>query len=192
MPSIRGSRSEVNLAIAFAGESQARNRYIFFASKARKDGYMQIARLFEETAEQEKEHGERLFKFFEGGMVQVEAPFPAGKIGTTEENLTAAAGGEREEYDRTYPEFAKTADGEGFAAIAAAMRAVAVAERHHEERYLSMLKELREGTIFRKAEEICWECLNCGYLHLNAAAPEFCPACGHGRAYFSRKRDSWH
>lgn len=191
MASIKGTKTESNVLTAFAGESQARNRYTFFASKAKKEGYEQISRLFEETAAQEKEHAERLFKFLEGGTAKIEWEFPAGIIGTTIENLVASANGEKEEYSEMYPSFAKVAEGEGFAEIAGAMRNIANAEKHHEERYLSMLKELQEGTIFHKPEQIVWECLNCGYLHIGTDAPKLCPACAHPQAYFARKRDAW-
>jgi rubrerythrin len=191
MASIKGTKTEVNILTAFAGESQARNRYTFFASKAKKEGYEQISRLFEETASQEKEHAERLFKFLEGGEATIKAAYPAGKIGTTAENLVEAANGEKYEHDIMYPGFAKVAQEEGFAEAAAAMRNIAIAEKHHEERYLSMLKELQAGTLFHKPEQIVWECLNCGYLHIGAEAPKLCPACAHPQAYFARKRDAW-
>jgi rubrerythrin len=188
---IKGTKTETNLLTAFAGESQARNRYTFFSSQAKKDGYVQISQLFEETANQEKEHAERLFKFLEGGTAKIEWEYPAGKIGTITENLVAAANGEKEEYTEMYPSFAKVAEAEGFKDVALAMRNIAIAEKHHEERYLSMLKELQEGTIFKKPDEIVWECLNCGYLHIGREAPKLCPACAHPQAYFARKRDSW-
>jgi rubrerythrin len=191
MSSIIGTKTEKNIMVAFAGESQARNRYTFWASKAKNDGYVQISRLFEETAAQEKEHAERLFKFLEGGMAEVQASYPAGIIGTTTENLVSAINGEKDEAEHMYPDFAKIADSEGFAAVAAAMRSIAVAEEHHAARYSSMLKELQEGTIFKKPEEIVWECLNCGYLHVGKEAPKLCPACVHPQAYFARKRECW-
>ncbi|MDR2098426.1 MAG: rubrerythrin family protein [Rickettsiales bacterium] len=191
MTNIKGTKTETNLLTAFAGESQARNRYTFFSSQAKKDGYVQISQLFEETANQEKEHAERLFKFLEGGTAKIEWEYPAGKIGTITENLVAAANGEKEEYTEMYPSFAKVAEAEGFKDVALAMRNIAIAEKHHEERYLSMLKELQEGTIFKKPDEIVWECLNCGYLHIGREAPKLCPACAHPQAYFARKRDSW-
>lgn len=191
MASIKGTKTEKNILTAFAGESQAKNRYTFFASQAKKDGFVQISRLFEETAAQEKEHAERLFKFLEGGDVEISAAFPAGRIGSTAENLVASANGERHEYTEMYPSMAEVATAEGFGAVAAAMKGIAVAEKHHEDRFLSMLKELQEGTLFKKPEEIVWECLNCGYLHIGAAAPELCPACAHPRDYFARKRDAW-
>ena len=191
MSTLKGSKTEKNLLTAFAGESQARNRYTFFASQAKKEGYVQISRVFEETAEQEKEHAKRLFKFLEGGLVKLEWEFPAGVIGDTAENLVAAANGEKEEYTEMYPTFAKIAREEGFEEIAKTMGAIAVAEKHHEERYLTLLKELQDDTIFKKSERIIWECLNCGYLHIGEMAPEVCPACNHPQAYFARKREWW-
>ena len=193
MPSLKGTQTEKNILTAFAGESQARNRYTFFASVAKKEGYVQISKLFEETADQEKEHAKRLFKLLEGGMssINVDANFPAGVIGDTAKNLVAAANGEKEEYTEMYPTFAKIAREEGFEEIAKIMGAMGVAEKHHEERFLSMVKELKEDTIFKKSERIIWECLNCGYLHIGNSAPEVCPACNHPQAYFARKRDSW-
>ncbi len=191
MSTLKGSKTEKNLLTAFAGESQARNRYTFFASQAKKEGYVQISRVFEETAEQEKEHAKRLFKFLEGGLVKLEWEFPAGVIGDTAENLVAAANGEKEEYTEMYPTFAKIAREEGFEEIAKTMGAIAVAEKHHEERYLTLLKELQDDTIFKKSERIIWECLNCGYLHIGEMAPEVCPACNHPQAYFARKRECW-
>ncbi len=191
MTSLKGTQTEKNLLIAFAGESQARNKYTFFASVAKKEGYVQIAKVFEETAEQEKEHAKRLFKFLEGGLVNIDWNFPAGVIGDTAENLVAAANGEKEEYTEMYPAFAKTAREEGFEEIAKVMGAIAVAEKHHEDRYLTLLKELQQDTIFKKSERIIWECLNCGYLHIGEAAPEKCPACAHPQSYFARKRECW-
>ncbi len=191
MTTLKGSKTEKNLLTAFAAESQARNRYTFFASQAKKEGYVQIAKLFEETAEQEKEHAKRLFKFLEGGLVHIEADFPAGKIGDTAENLVAAANGEKEEYTEIYPSFARIAKEEGFNEIASAMGAIAVAEKHHEERFLSLLKQLQEDTVFKKSERIIWECLNCGYLHIGTEPPEKCPACAHPKDYFAKKRDCW-
>jgi len=190
MPNIKGSKTEVNILTAFAGESQARNRYTFFSSQAKKDGFVQISKLFAETADQEKEHAERLFKFLEGGEAMVNASYPAGKIGTTLENLVEAANGEKEEYSSMYPGFAKVAEAEGFIDVAAAMRHIATAEKHHEARYLTMIKELQEGTMFKKPEEIVWECLNCGYLHIGKEPPKACPACAHPRDYFAPNR-SW-
>ncbi len=191
MTSLKGTQTEKNLLIAFAGESQARNRYTFFASRAKKDGYVQISKVFEETANQEKEHAERLFKFLEGGLVNIEWNFPAGVIGDTAENLVAAANGEKEEYTEMYPSFAKIAREEGFEEIAKVMGAIAVAEKHHEERFLTLLHELQQDTTFKKSERIIWECLNCGYLHIGTEPPEKCPACNHAKSYFARKRECW-
>ncbi|MDR1009419.1 MAG: rubrerythrin family protein [Rickettsiales bacterium] len=190
MASIKGTKTEVNILTAFAGEAQARNRYTFFASQAKKDGYVQVQHLFEETASQEKEHAERLFKFLEGGAVEIKASYPAGVIGSTIENLVEAANGEREEYSHMYPSFADVAEQEGFAAVASAMRHIAIAEKHHEQRYLELLNEIKTGTMFSKPEEIVWECLNCGYLHVGKEAPAACPACAHPQAYFAPNR-SW-
>ncbi len=191
MPSLKGTQTEKNILTAFAGESQARNKYTFFASVAKKEGYIQIANVFEETANQEKEHAERLFKFLEGGLVDLNVTFPAGVIGKTEDNLVAAAGGENEEYTEMYPTFAAKARAEGFEAIANVMEAIAVAEKHHEERYLTLLHNMREGNVFKKTEAIVWECLNCGYLHTGEDAPKACPACAHPQAHFARNRDCW-
>ena len=191
MPSLKGKQTEKNLLIAFAGESQARNRYTFFASQAKKEGYIQISKVFEETANQEKEHAERLFKFLEGGLVRIEWDFPAGVIGDTAENLVAAANGEKEEYTEMYPSFAKVAREEGFEEIAQVMGAISVAEKHHEERYLTLLSELQKDETFKKSERIVWECLNCGYLHIGTEPPEKCPACAHAKGYFARKRECW-
>ena len=191
MMSLRGSETEQNLVAMFAGESQARNRYEFYGSRARSDGFVQIANLFLETANQEKEHAKRLFKFLEGGRAQISGTYPSGVIGSTEENLVAAAAGERAEIDDAYPKIAEIAEEEGFSTVAAAIRAITVAEKHHLERFLSMLGELRNGTLFRKPNAIAWECQNCGYTHSGSAAPEICPACAHGREYFSRKRENW-
>jgi len=191
MQSLKGTQTEKNLLIAFAGESQARNRYTFFASRAKKDGYVQISKVFEETANQEKEHAERLFKFLEGGLVNIEWSFPAGVIGDTAENLVAAANGEKEEYTEMYPSFAKTAREEGFEEIAKVMGAIGVAEKHHEERFLTLLHELQQDTTFKKSERIIWECLNCGYLHIGTEPPEKCPACNHDKSYFARNRECW-
>ncbi|MCL2439809.1 MAG: rubrerythrin family protein [Alphaproteobacteria bacterium] len=188
--SIKGTQTEKNILTAFAGESQARNRYTFFASQAKKDGYVQIQKLFEETAAQEKEHAERLFKFLEGGDVEISASYPAGKIGTTEENLSEAAAGEHYEHTEMYPAMADVADAEGFPEIAAAMRNIAEAERHHETRYLSIIKELQNDSFFKKDKLIMWECLNCGYWNTAIEPPAMCPACAHEKAYFAPNR-SW-
>ena len=182
--SIKGTKTEQNLLKAFAGESQARNRYTFFASKARKDGYEQIAAFFEETAAQEKEHAKLFFKFLEGGMVEVTASFPAGVIGSTAENLLASADGENEEWDLLYPEFAQTADDEGFPKIANAFRLVATVEKRHEERYRKLLQNIENGEVFKRSTQATWACRNCGYLHNDAEAPEVCLCCQHPQAYF--------
>ncbi len=191
MANLKGTQTEKNILTAFAGESQARNRYTFFASQAKKEGYVQISKVFEETAAQEKEHAERLFKFLEGGMAEVTASFPAGVIGTTAENLKASAEGENEEYSDMYPTFAKIAREEGFEEVAKTMGAIALAERHHEERFLTLLENVENGKVFKKDEKIVWECLNCGYTHIGTDAPEKCAACNHPQAYFARKRDCW-
>ncbi|MCH5181040.1 MAG: rubrerythrin family protein [Prevotellaceae bacterium] len=182
--SIKGTRTERNLMQSFAGESQARMRYTYFASKAKKEGYEQIAAIFEETANQEKEHAKRMFKQLEGGMCEVHASFPAGIIGTTEENLRAAAAGENEEWAEAYPEFARVADEEGFPEIAKMYRAIAVAEKGHEERYRALLKNIEEYTVFRKDGKVYWQCRNCGFIIEAEQAPELCPACEHPQAHF--------
>lgn len=184
MAQLQGSKTEKNLLTAFAGESQARNRYTYAASKARKEGLVQIANIFEETANQEKEHAKRLFKLLEGGAVEVQASFPAGVIGTTAENLKAAAGGEHFEWEQMYPEFAKTAVDEGFNKIAQIFEAIAVAEKQHEKRYLALLTDVEAGTFFKKSEPVVWRCLNCGYVHEGTEAPKLCSACAHPQAHF--------
>ena len=184
MKSLKGSRTEKNILTAFAGESQARNRYSFFAGKARNEGFMQIADVFLETAEQEKEHAKRLFKFLEGGEVEITAAFPAGIIDATEANLLASAAGERHEYTEMYPAFAKIADEEGFGEAAAVMRAIATAEAYHEKRYLAFAKNIKEGRVFTREQSITWRCRNCGYTPEGKSAPELCPACAHPKAYF--------
>jgi rubrerythrin len=182
--SIKGTKTEQNLLKAFAGESQARNRYTFFASVAKKEGYEQISAIFLETAEQEKEHAKRFFKFLEGGMVEITASYPAGIIGTTAQNLLASAEGEFEEWDLLYPEFAKVALEEGFPQIADAFEKIAKVEVQHEIRYRKFLANIEDGSVFKKAEEIEWQCRNCGYVHTGVSAPESCPACFHPQAYF--------
>lgn len=184
MKSLKGTRTEKNLLTAFAGESQARNRYSFFASQAKKDGYEQISAIFEETANQEKEHAKRLFKFLEGGEVEITGSFPAGVIGTTLENLKAAAAGENYEHTKMYPDFARIAREEGFGEIAAVFEAIAVAERQHEKRYLDLAVNIEAGRVFKRDKKVVWRCRNCGYLHEGEEAPEKCPACAHPRAYF--------
>ena len=191
MSGLKGSKTERNLLTAFAGESQARNRYTYFASQAKKDGFVQIADIFEETANQEKEHAKRFFKFLEGGDVEVRAAFPAGVIGSTAENLKAAAGGEHEEWAGMYPQFAGTAREEGFEAIAKVFEAVAVAEKQHEKRYLDLLANVEAGTVFKKKQKVVWRCSNCGYLHEGDEAPDACPACAHPQAYFELLAENW-
>lgn len=184
MKSLKGTQTEQNLLTSFAGESQARNRYTYFASVAKKEGYEQIAAIFTETAEQEKEHAKRMFKFLEGGNVTITATFPAGTIGDTKANLAAAAAGEKEEWAEAYPAFAATAAKEGFEEIAALYTAVAVAEKFHEERYAKLLANLESGEVYDRVGLIEWRCRNCGYIHIGASAPEQCPACAHPKAYF--------
>lgn len=191
MKSIKGTRTEQNLLKAFAGESQARSRYTFFAGVAKKEGYEQIAGVFLETAEQEKEHAKRFFKFLEGGEATITASYPAGRIGTTKENLLAAAQGEREEWDVLYPEFAGVAEEEGFPEIAAAFRMISNVESEHEARYLKLLSRLTDGDFFHRDGEIWWQCRNCGFVCKAAEAPEICPACRHPKAYFEPKKDNY-
>jgi len=191
MAIIKGSKTEQNLLKSFAGESQARNRYTYFSSTARNEGFMQIADIFEETANQEKEHAKRFFKFLEGGMLEITASFPAGKIGTTAENLLAAANGEYEEHSDLYPAFAATAEQEGFAEIAAVWRAISVAEKQHEKRYRDLLANIEAGRVFKREQEVVWRCRNCGYLHTHSEAPESCPACAHPQAYFELLGENW-
>lgn len=189
--SIKGTQTEKNLLKAFAGESQARNRYTFFASAARKEGLMQIADIFTETANQEKEHGERFFKFLEGGDVEITESFPAGVIGTTLDNLKAAAAGENYEWSDLYPTFAETAKAEGFNQIAAAFTAISVAEKQHEKRYRDLAQNLESGKVFKRNDKVVWRCRNCGYLHEAEIAPKVCPACLHPQAYFELLGENW-
>lgn len=184
MASLKGTQTEKNILTAFAGESQARNRYTYFASQAKKEGFVQISQIFTETADQEKEHAKRLFKLLEGGEVEVSASFPAGVIGATVENLEAAAGGEYHEHTVMYPEFAKTAREEGFQQIAVIFEAIAVAEKHHEKRYRNLKANIEAGRVFERGEKVTWRCSNCGYLHEGNKAPEKCPACDHPKAHF--------
>jgi rubrerythrin len=188
---LKGSKTEKNLITAFAGESQARNRYTYFASKARNEGMVQVALIFEETANQEKEHAKRFFQFLEGGDVEVQAMFPAGKIGSTLENLKAAAAGEKHEWGSMYPGFAETADKEGFKDIAAAFRNIAVAEKQHEKRYNDLAQNITAGRVFRRETPNRWRCLNCGYIHEGTEAPTQCPACVHPQAYFELLGENW-
>ena len=189
--SIQGTRTEQNLLKAFAGESQARTRYTFFAGVAKKEGYEQIAAVFRETADQEKEHAERFFRFLEGGPVEITAGYPAGRIGTTAENLLAAAQGEHEEWDVLYRDFACVAEEEGFPEVVAAFRAIATIEAVHEERYLKLLSRLTDGDFFRRDGAIWWQCRNCGFVCEASEAPKVCPACKHPQAYFEPRKQNY-
>ncbi len=184
MASIKGTKTEKNLLTAFAGESQARNRYTYFASKARKEGYIQISAIFEETAHQEKEHAKRFFSYLEGGEVKVEWDFPAGVVGSTLENLKASADGEKYEHSQMYPEFAQIARQEGFEEIADLFERVAVAEKYHEERYRKLAENIEKGRVFKREGKTRWRCRNCGYIHEGDSPPEKCPACLHPQGYF--------
>jgi len=191
MASLKGTQTEKNLLTAFAGESQARNRYTYFASKAKKEGYVQISDIFTETANQEKEHAKRFFKFLEGGEVEIAAAFPAGVIGTTLENLKASAAGEHYEHTEMYPGFAKVAREEGFNAIAEVFEAISVAEKQHEKRYDDLAANIEAGKVFKKDDTVAWRCRNCGYLHEGEEAPELCPACVHPQAHFELLGENW-
>lgn len=184
MSLLAGTKTEQNLLKAFAGESQARMRYDYFASQAKKEGLQQIAAIFEETALNEKEHAKRFFKFLEGSMVEITATYPAGKIGTTMENLKASADGENEEWTELYPEFARIAAEEGFREISAAFTLIAKVEKAHEERYRTLYNNLEEGKVFKRDGKVVWKCRNCGFLHEGTVAPKMCPACQHDQAYF--------
>ena len=188
---VKGTQTEKNLLVAFAGESQARNRYSYYSGAARKEGLVQISAIFEETANQEKEHAKRFFKFLEGGAVQITESFPAGEIRTTLENLRAAAAGEAHEWKTLYPAFAQVARDEGFSHIAEVFDAVSVAEKQHEARYLGLLKNIENDTVFKKAEPTVWRCINCGYIHEGPAAPNVCPACKHPQSYFEMLGENW-
>jgi rubrerythrin len=191
LQSIKGTQTEKNLLTAFAGESQARNRYTYFAGKARKEGYVQISHIFTETAEQEKEHAKRFFKFLEGGDVEIFGAFPAGTIGTTVENLKAAAEGEHHEHTEMYPGFAKVAREEGFETVAKVFEFVSVAEKHHEQRYRALAANIEAGRVFKRDETVVWRCRNCGYLHEGSEAPETCPACAHPQAHFELSGENY-
>ena len=191
MKSLKGTESEKNLLTAFAGESQARNRYTFFAAKAKKEGLVQISSIFEETANQEKEHAKRFFKFLEGGDLEVTATFPAGVIGSTVENLRAAAAGEEHEWIEMYPAFAKVAREEGFDEIAQAFDAISIAEKQHGKRYKDLADNLDAGKVFKKDGKVVWRCRNCGYLHEGDEAPDLCPACVHPQAHFELLGENW-
>jgi rubrerythrin len=188
---LKGSMTEKNLLAAFAGESQARNRYTYSASQARTEGLIQISLIFEETANQEKEHAKRFFKFLEGGDATIQAAFPAGKIGTTVENLKAAAAGEMFEWGTLYPDFAKAAEQEGFADVAVAFRNIAVAEKQHEKRYRDLAANIDAGRVFKREKTVVWRCTNCGFLHEGPEAPGQCPACVHPQAYFELLGENW-
>ncbi len=189
--SIKGTQTEKNLLTAFCGESQARNRYTYFSSQAKKEGYQQIAAIFLETAEHEKEHAKRLFKFLEGGNVEITATFPAGIIGTTMENLKEAASGENYEHTTMYPEFAEMAEKEGFPEIATVFRSIAIAEKWHEERYLSLLQKLEKNSLFKESSPIRWKCRNCGYIHYGNTPPQNCPACNHPQGFYERLAENY-
>jgi rubrerythrin len=189
--SLKGTRTEKNLLKSFAGESQARNRYEFFASVARKEGYEQIANIFMETSLQEKEHAKRFFKFLEGGMTEITAGYPAGKIGTTKENLKAAAEGEHEEWGDIYPDFSKTAMDEGFPEIATAYKMIAKVEAEHERRYLKLLQNISEDQVFMKKGKVWWKCINCGYVYESVKALETCPACLHPKAFMQMREENY-
>jgi rubrerythrin len=191
MPALKGSQTEKNLLIAFAGESQARNKYTFWASAAKKDGFVQISNIFTETAAQEKEHAERLFKFLEGGDLTIESSFPAGVIGRTSDNLAAAAAGEDHEWKQLYPGFAKTAKAEGFAAIAVVFANIAVAEKQHAKRFHQLKKNVDTDRVFKREKKALWRCLNCGYIHEGTEAPKACPACAHPQDYFELLGKNW-
>lgn len=191
MKSVKGTQTEQNLLKSFAGESQARSRYTFFASVAKKEGYEQIAGVFMETAEQEKEHAKRFFKFLEGGMVEITATYPAGVIGTTEQNLEAAAAGENEEWVELYPHFADVADQEGFPAIAKVFREISKVEAEHEKRYRTLLARVKDCSVFKRETEIEWQCRNCGYVYVGKEAPMACPACAHPQAFFEPKKNNY-
>lgn len=191
MASLKGTETEKNILTAFAGESQARNRYSYFAGQARKEGFVQIALIFEETANQEKAHAKRLFKLLEGGEVEVQAAFPAGTIGTTAQNLKASAAGENYEWTDMYPSFAQTAKKEGFNEIAGVFTAIAVAEKQHEKRYNDLLANVEANRVFSRSSDAAWRCINCGYLHNGKEAPEKCPACVHPRDFFELLGENW-
>jgi rubrerythrin len=191
MAGLKGSKTEKNLLASFAGESQARNRYTFFAGQARKEGYIQIADIFEETANQEKEHAKRFFKFLEGGDLEIVAAFPAGVIGSTVDNLKAAAAGEHHEQAEMYPAFARVAREEGFEVIAKVWEAISVAEKQHEKRYADLAANIEQGKVFKKDKSTIWRCRNCGYLYEGLEAPGACPACAHPKDYFEVLGENW-
>jgi rubrerythrin len=187
----KGSQTERNLLLAFTGESEARNRYTFFASQARNDGYIQIATIFEETANQEKEHAKRFFKYLQGGEVQIQCSFPAGVVGTTAENLLAAANGEHHEWSELYPVFSAIAKKEGFNAIGIIFEKISVAEKQHERRFCGLLENIQNGRVFKRDQSVKWRCMNCGYIHEGPEASAACPACAHPQAYFELLAENW-
>lgn len=189
--SVKGTATEQNLLKAFAGESQARNRYTYYASVAKKEGYEQISAIFMETAEQEKEHAKKFFKYLEGGMVEITASYPAGIISTTLDNLCEAAAGENEEWTLLYPAFAEVAQAEGFDDIARSFREITKVEYEHEKRYLALCARIEAGEVFKRDEPIEWQCRNCGYVHTGEEAPDLCPACQHPQAYFEAKKSNY-
>jgi rubrerythrin len=189
--SIKGTQTEKNLLTSFAGESQARMRYTYFASAAKKEGFEQIAAIFMETADQEKEHAKRMFSYLEGGKVEITASYPAGVVGRTLDNLQEAAAGEHEEWSHDYPHFADVADAEGFREIAAMYRSISVAEKAHEERYRAFVKNLEVAQVFAKEGEVIWQCRNCGYIHVGTQAPKVCAACLHPQAHFEVKKENY-
>jgi rubrerythrin len=191
MSDLKGSQTEKNLLGAFAGESQARNRYTYFSSQAKKEGFVQIAAIFEETANQEKEHAKRFFKQLKGGEVEIQAAFPAGVVGKTGDNLRAAAGGEHFEWTELYPSFARVAREEGFETVAKIFEAISVAEKQHEKRYLGLLANIEAGSVFKKDKPVVWRCMNCGYLHEGPEALETCPACVHPKDYYELLAENW-
>ena len=191
MKSLKGTRTEKNILTAFSGESQARNRYTYFSKQAKKEGFVQISNFFEETANHEKEHAKRLFKFLEGGDVEITGAFPAGKIGTTAENLKSAAAGENHEWTSMYPEYADIADEEGFKEVAVVMRNIAKAEKMHEARYLALLANIEAGTVFKKDKPVKWKCANCGFIYEGIEAPAKCPACAHPKDHFEVFAENW-
>jgi rubrerythrin len=191
MSKLKGSQTEKNLLTAFAGESQARNRYAYFASQAKKEGFVQISQVFEETANQEKEHAKRFFKFLKGGTIEITGEFPAGVIGHTKNNLQAAMEGEDHEWGQMYPDFAQTAQKEGLEEIAKVFDSIAIAEKQHAKRYKGLLENIKNDSVFKKTSPITWRCLNCGYTYRGNEAPQKCPACVHSQAYFEILAENW-
>lgn len=184
MKDLKGTKTEKNLLAAFAGESQARNRYTYFASVAKKEGYEQISAIFQETADNEKEHAKVFFKHLQGGEVEIIAGYPAGVIGTTEKNLLAAAEGEKMEWGTIYPDFAQIAEDEGFPKVAQSFKEIGEVEEYHERRFRKLLENVKKGNVFKKEKSIKWKCINCGYVHEGKEAPDICPACKHPQSYY--------